>query len=127
VMTALGAYVDNVAQGNESMIVSAGMQTRKQKSPIGIPAKVEYLRAHSLDVLGTIRIRWKSVYGKKSYNIYMKKEGETDEQYTLVAQSTRASITMEGLMSAQYYLFKIEALGSAGKGAFSDSARAIAF
>src|SRR5690348_10607894 len=43
IMTALGAYVDNVAQGNESIILSAGMETRKQRSPVGIPGQVHNL------------------------------------------------------------------------------------
>jgi hypothetical protein len=125
-MTALGAFVDNVAQGDESIILSAGMQTRKQPVPVGIPAKVVNLRGRALDVLGTIYLRWKSVYGKKSYNVYMKLDGETDEQYVLVAQPTKASITFSDLESAQYYWFRVEAVGSDGIGALSDGAKSIA-
>jgi hypothetical protein len=126
-MTALGAYVDTIAQGNESIIVSAGMETRKQRAPIGTPAKVENLRARPLDVAGTIRMLWKPVYGAVSYNVYMKAEGETDEQYNLIAQPTGGRLTLVGLQSGIFYLFRVAAVGSAGKGAVSDSARVITF
>jgi hypothetical protein len=126
-MTALAAYVENIAQGSESIIVSAGMKTRKIPSPIGIPAKVVNLTARPLEVAGTIRLRWKPVYGKKSYNVYMAVEGEAGTKYELVAQPTSSRITLDGLTSGAYYSFKVEAVGSAGIGALSDSARAIAF
>jgi hypothetical protein len=126
-MTALGAYVDNTAQGNATLILSAGMQTRRPKSSVGIPAKVEGLQGRPLDVLGMIQLRWKKVYGKKSYNIYMKVDGESDEQYVLIAQSTKATVVVSGLESAQYYWFRVEAFGAAGKGAVSDAAKVIAF
>jgi hypothetical protein len=126
-MTALGAYVDNVARGNESVIISAGMETKKRKSPVGTPAKVENLRARPLDVAGTIRLLWKNVYGKYSYNVYLKAEGESDKQYRLIAQPTGSRLTLDGLQSGVYYCFRVEAIGAAGKGALSDFARAIAF
>jgi hypothetical protein len=125
-MTALGAYVDNVAEGAEDIILSAGMQARKQPSPLGIPVKVVNLKGKASDVLGAIRIRWKSVYGKSSYNVYMKLDGETDEQYKLVGQPTKASITLSDLESAKYYWFRVEAVGTAGVGAVSDAAKVIA-
>jgi len=126
VMTALGAYVDNVAQGAEDVILSAGMETRKQRSRVGIPAKVENLRGRALDVMGMIALRWKSVYGKKSYNVYMKLDGEPDSMYKLVAQPTKANITFKDLESAKYYWFRVEAVGADGIGALSDGAKSIA-
>jgi hypothetical protein len=127
VMTALGAYVDNIAQGVEATILSAGMQTRKQPTPIGIPAKVVNLVARPLDVLGTIKLRWKSVYGKRSYNVYVKTDGEPDEEYKLMAQPSKANVTLDGLTSGVYYWFRVEAVGAAGIGAVSDGAKAIAY
>jgi hypothetical protein len=127
VMTALGAYVENIAQGSADIILSAGMPIRNLPVAIGIPAKVISLTAKPTDVLGSIRLRWKSVKGRMSYNVYRKVDGETDEQYLLVAQPTKADITFEGLDSATYYWFRVEAVGTAGTGAVSDGAKAIAF
>jgi hypothetical protein len=126
-MTAVGAYVDNVAQGSGQVILSAGLETRKQKAPVGIPAKVENLRARPLDVSGTIRLLWKNVYGVFSYNVYVKADDEADEQYKLIAQPTGSRLTLDGLQSGVFYRFRVEAVGAAGKGALSDSAKAIAF
>jgi hypothetical protein len=126
-MTALGAYVDNIAKGSKEIILSAGMETKKPKAPVGIPAKVENLRARPLDVAGTIRLLWKKVYGAYCYNVYVKAEGESDEHYKLIAFPSSSRFTVDGLQSGVYYSFRVEALGAAGKGAVSDSARAIAF
>jgi hypothetical protein len=126
-MTALGAYVNSVARGSESLILSAGMETKKQKAPVGIPAKVENLRARPLDVAGTVRLLWKKVYGAFVYNVYVKADGESDEHYKLIAQPTGSRLTLDGLQSGVYYNFKVEAIGYAGKGALSDPARVIAF
>jgi hypothetical protein len=101
-MTALGAYVNCVAQGNECIILSAGMETKKQKAPVGIPSKVENLRARPLDVAGTVRLLWKKVYGVYSYNVYVKADGESDEQYKLIAQPTGSRLTLDGLQSGVY-------------------------
>jgi hypothetical protein len=127
VMTALGAYVDNIAQGSADIILSAGMQVRNLRVAIGIPAKVISLTARPTDVLGSIRLRWKGVKGKTAYNVFRKTDGETDEQYLLVAQPTKANITFEGLESGTYYWFRVEAVGTAGTGGVSDAAKAIAF
>ena len=125
-MTALGAYVDSIAQGDASIILSAGMETRKQRSPVGIPGQVHNLRGHGIINIGMIALRWQSVYGKKTYNVYMKLDGEPDSAYKLVAQPTKANITFKDLQSAQYYWFRVEAVGTAGKGAVSDAAKVIA-
>jgi hypothetical protein len=126
-MTALAAYVESVAQGSKSIIQSAGMEAKREPVAVGTPAKVVNLKARSLDVAGTIRLSWKPVYGRGSYNVYMAIEGQTGTKYELVAQPTSSRLTIKGLQSGAYYSFKVEAVGAAGKGALSDTARAIAF
>jgi hypothetical protein len=78
------------------------METKKQKAPVGIPSKVENLRARPLDVAGTVRLLWKKVYGVYSYNVYVKADGESDEQYKLIAQPTGSRLTLDGLQSGVY-------------------------
>src|SRR3569832_1409372 len=39
-MTALGNYVDNIAKGSDSIILSAAMETKRQSTPVGVPARV---------------------------------------------------------------------------------------
>jgi hypothetical protein len=126
-MTALAAYVESIAQGSKSIIQSAGMVAKREPVAVGIPAKVVNLVGRPLDVAGTIRLRWKPVYGRGSYNVYMAIEGETGTKYSLIAQPTASRITLKGLQSGAYYSFKVEAVGAAGVGALSDAARAIAF
>ena len=121
-MTAMGNYVDGVAKGDETIIRSAGMEVKKQKTPAGVPAQVAGLEAHSGSMERAIDLNWKSVFGKLIYLVYMKADGEADDQYKLVAKPSKSKVTIEGLISGNKYWFRVEAVGSAGTGALSDPA-----
>jgi hypothetical protein len=49
-----------------------------------------------------VRLLWKKVYGVYSYNVYVKADGESDEQYKLIAQPTGSRLTLDGLQSGVY-------------------------
>jgi hypothetical protein len=121
VITALGHYVDGVAQGSESIIVSAGMETRKQRSPVEIPGKVLAAMAKPSDMSGEIKLSCKTVRGKKVYHWYMKLEGEPDTAYKLVVTATRGHAIINGLQPGLRYRFVCEAVNSKGTGPLSDS------
>jgi hypothetical protein len=118
-LTALRHYVDNTARGSESVILSAGMETKRGNASVGIPTRVTGLQATSIGS-GEIVLRWSPVKGKLLYLGYIKADGESDEQYKLVVKSARAKYTMRGLESGRKYWFVVEAVGSAGTGALSD-------
>jgi hypothetical protein len=120
-MTALGNYVDNIARGSATIILSAGMETKKQGSPVGTPGKVYGVIATSVKS-GELKLSWNEVYGKLIYLGYIKIEGQGDEQYKLVIKSSRRTATVTGLKSGTCYCIVIEAVGSAGTGALSDVA-----
>jgi hypothetical protein len=123
-MTALGNYVDNIAMGDQAIILSAAMETKKQSTPVGIPARVENVKVSALHS-GELFIKWKSVFGARSYLGYLKIDGEGDEEYQLLIKSTRAKATVTGLTSGTKYVIVIEAIGSAGVGELSDIATSV--
>ncbi|MBK5284474.1 MAG: hypothetical protein JJE25_03655 [Bacteroidia bacterium] len=123
-MTALGNYVDGVAMGSETIILSAGMETKKQNAPIGIPAEVTGLEAKGGPLTGEISLRWKSVKGAKTYVIYTTEDINSTASFRIIGHSTRAKFSAENLTSGNLYWFKVEAIGSAGTGHASDPAMA---
>jgi hypothetical protein len=123
-VTALGNYVDNIAQGVQTIILSAGMETKRLNTPVGIPARVVNVSATSV-ASGELLVKWKSVYGARAYLGYIKIEGEDDSEYQLLIKVTRAKATVTGLTSGTKYVVVIEAIGSAGTGALSDTATSV--
>ena len=124
-LTALGNYVNSVAQGDENIILSSGMEVKRQPSPIGIPAQVTSFAAKTGVIPGEILIDWRKVYGAAIYLIHQKAEGATD--FTLAGESTKTKFTATGLTSGQRYSFKAVAVGSAGAGPESDVSSCLAF
>jgi hypothetical protein len=127
IVTAMGKYVDGIAQGSDTIILSAGMETKRRKTPSGIPAQVTGLEAMIGVLTGQINLNWLTVAGKLIYLVYMKVDGQTDSQYVLVATPSKSKATIGGLTAGTRYWFKVEAVGSGNKvGAFSDPATNVA-
>jgi hypothetical protein len=124
-LTALGNYVDSVAQGDETIILSSGMEVKRQPAPIGIPAQVTSFSAKTGTITGEIVLDWSKVYGAAIYLIYMK--ANDGDAFTLAGESTKSKFTVTGLNSAQRYWFKAVAVGSAGAGPESDVSTCLAF
>ena len=120
-MTALGNYVDNIARGDEAIILSSGMPARKEKSPSAVPNRVENVEIASLRS-GELIVTWKPMSEAYAFLGYIKLNIETDEQYRFVIKTTRANATVSGLKSGSKYCIVIEALSPGGVGELSDVA-----
>ncbi len=122
-MTALGDYVDNIAQGSETIIKSAGMDTRAIPAPVGVPEQVKNLEAAQGKLSGEADLRWKNVKGAKIYFVYISPDVDNSGTYELVATPTASKVTLVGLTPGKVYYFKVKAVGTAGAGAPSDPAK----
>jgi hypothetical protein len=121
-MTALGKYVDNIARGSESIILSAGMPTKKLSTPTAVPARVVDVKATSVNS-GELTIKWKPVRGARAYvGWVLEDEGAKSSP---VIKVTRARAIVKGLTSGTRYNVYIEAIGAGGVGPLSDIATSI--
>ncbi len=120
-MTAMGDYVDNIARGEKAIIESAGMETRKVKSPSDVPQRVTGVEVTSVRS-GELDVTWTPIHEAYAYLGYIKLDSETNELYKFVIKTTRSYATVSGLRSGSKYCIVIEALGTAGVGALSDMA-----
>jgi len=123
-LTALGNYVDGIAKGSETIILSAGMKTKKQSAPIGIPAMVENLNAKSGEQTGKIELRWSPVKGARTYIVHMSDDVNNPASYRIMGYPTASNFIAENLEAGKEFWFRIEAIGSAGVGHASDPAAA---
>ena len=126
-MTALGKYVDNIAQGSETIIKSAGMDVKRDSAPIPSIDKVTGLEAKTGKNTGEVDLDWDVVRGKLVYLVYVKADGETDDKYVLKLVPSASKATITGLTAGTRYWFKVIAVGSRSRyGPDSDPAIAAA-
>ena len=64
-------------------------------------------------------LRWKAIYGAKIYIMEVSEDGKIFELAGTTTKSLRNVI--DGLTLAQYYSFRVSAVGAAGQGPWSDS------
>ena len=76
-LTQLGAYVDNICNGDEAKIRSAGMDIRSNGTPVGTLPKVTSVNASLGDNAGEIDLHWDRIPGAKSYVVETAIDGAT--------------------------------------------------
>jgi len=115
----LAAYVDRIAKGDESIIVSSGFDTSKQP----IPAQKQDLTVVSGANSGTVKLVAKAIKGAGSYIWqYAKDNLPTDESAWIQAGfSTQASYELAGLTVACKYYFRVAAITNNGTTDFTSA------
>ena len=126
-MNQLAAYVESIAGGDESIIRSAGMDTKAIGSaPTSIPAPPENLNTTAGDRDGEIDLSWEAVASSKSYVIEQSADPPTDTGWGHASVSTRSSQTIDGLKSGTRYWFRVAAVNGVGQSGWSDPSMKIA-
>lgn len=119
VITQMGTYVDNISNGDEAIILSAGMDVQKDKSATTLPDKITSVNATSGDSAGEIDLSWDKLYNAKSYVVEIAVNGATLEwKHELI--STKSKAELNGLITGTAYQIHVAAVGSAGQGPWSD-------
>jgi hypothetical protein len=119
VMTQLGSYVDNTSNGDEAIILSAGMDVQKEKSATTLPDKITSVNATSGDSAGEIDLSWDKSYNAKSYVVEIAINGTTLE-WKHAQITTKSKAELNGLITGTAYQLRVAAVGSAGQGPWSD-------
>ena len=126
-MRTLGAYIQQVSNGNEGIITSSGFEVVGPKTPIGLPPTVTGLAATTNGFPGGAELRWTSLLEKAdSYVVYATQTDPAtlNAQWEIIGFSTKASFTVENLPNRnQYHWFCAVAVNSAGESAMSDPAK----
>lgn len=122
----LSLWVENVADGNESLILSVGLEVKRAASPIGLPLMPEGLRASLPGPHGMVYLSWKAVKGAYTYELQMLQGDAPNGDWTKLTNLTRSFYMVEGLASGQQYWFRVSATGTAGTSGWSDPATVFA-
>ncbi len=104
----LAIYIENSAKGNTEIIKSAGLDVRADPKPLGVPGRVTITS-----------VRETGSPGARVYNVEL--SGKTNLRWQMYDATTRTRTTIEHLKSGTQYWFRVQAVGSAGKGEFSEA------
>lgn len=121
-MTSMGRNVDNIALGDKSIILSAGMEASKEREPAQVPVAPTALSAAAGLLPGTVDLKWKRPDFGLFFNIFTSLDPVTADSWKLVGQTTKTKFTDTGLDSLRKYWFKVDAFGTVGTGPASDPA-----
>ena len=122
----LAAYVESIADKDETIIASAGMQTKASRTtPSTLPAPAA-LSAAAGDHEGEINLTWKKVENSRSYIIQISLDPPSADSWGHAETVTIANKTIQNLTSGKKYWFRVAAIGSTGQSGWSEPATRIA-
>ncbi len=127
-LTQLGHFVEDIANNNpataESIILSAGMQVKKEAEPVGDLPAPENLKAEFGDEEGKIELDSDSVKGASAYVWNVSADpiaaGSWEMKDDFESLSTASKFIWEDLEPGAKFHFRVAAIGAAGRGAWSD-------
>jgi len=119
-LTQLANYVENVSNGDEAKILSAGMDVRSSSSASTIPDKVASVNATIGDSAGEIDLSWDKVLGAASYVVETALSDLNPLEWKHMVVSTRSKAEVASLKTGASYHIRVAAVGSAGQGPWSD-------
>ena len=120
ILSILGAGVENVAEGETSVVLRSGFDVQAERTPVGPLTPPQNLVARMSDLQGGMDLRWRTVHGARSYIIETQLEGATE--WVQSGMTTRVSFSLSGLLSGKKYRVRVRALGASGLGPWSDEA-----
>lgn len=128
ILRQMAAYVSFVAKGDGDIIRSSGFQTRKRAEPVGPISQPENLKAVRSDVNGEINLDWKAVANSRTYQVEMTTSDPAlaTASWSQIGLTSRSRFTVDNLERGTMYWFRVMAVGSTSKSAYSDVALVMA-
>jgi hypothetical protein len=127
-ITQAASYVESIAKGDETVILSAGMAVRDDATSIGLLPAPGPASATTGDDSGEVDLMWPRLPGAASFIIqYATDPNAPDGDWKFGTTSTKSSATVTGLAAGTRYWFRVAATGTAGQSPWSSpvTARAI--
>lgn len=120
ILSQAAKYVEFVSNGDESKIISAGMEVKAKATPIGPMSKPTDFKIGYTESAGEFACSIQPMKGAFSYIFQYTTTPEKENSWENGAISTKARAIVSGLSSGTKYFFRCAAIGSAGQGPWSD-------
>jgi len=121
-LTQLAGYVESVAGKNDTLITSAGMETKSAPSAPAVPGAPQGLSAAAGEHDGEINLVWRPVTNARSYIVEFSLDPAAANTWTHAGVATAANKTMTNLTSGKRYWFRVAAVGAVGPSGWSEHA-----
>jgi hypothetical protein len=122
----LARDVENRAGGDETLIISAGMDVKAGPTASGMPDTPSGLEITIGDHDGELDLSWNPVSGVRSYEIQLSPDPPTNTTWSHAATSTKSSTTISDLTPGTRYWFRVSAISASGQSGWSDPATKVA-
>ncbi|MFN0033179.1 MAG: hypothetical protein ACKVOR_13545 [Flavobacteriales bacterium] len=116
----LAVYVELTAKNDEAWALLSGFELRKDPTPIGPLGQVQNLKSITTNVVGEIKLKWKVIYGARTYVVQVSDNPTVETGWTQAGIASRAQQIVNGLPSLTRKYFRVAAIGAAGQGPWSD-------
>ena len=126
VYTRVGSHVEDMSQGDEAKIKSAGLDVRSERRPVGDLPAVHGLTVSVGDSEGELDLHWDRVKGAISYTVESTEDAAQASGWKHAAVVTRSSYTLTGLVSGHKISVRVAAIGTAGQSPWSDPVAKVA-
>ncbi len=111
----LAAYVESIADKDETIIASAGMQTKAVRTTPSTLTAPEALSAMAGNHEGQINLTWRKVENSRSYIIQISPDPPSADSWCHAETVTAANKMIQNLTSGKKYCFRVAAIGSLAK------------
>ncbi len=115
------AYIQQASGGDEIIIESAGITTKKPPVPTQPVSKALGLKGVMGALAGQTILKWKALQFRKSYIVDKSADGIT--WVDAKSPCTRAGVIVTGLVPETYTWFKVAGVNIFGQGEWSDPVR----
>jgi len=121
-LTKLASYVESVAGKDDTLITSAGMETKSSPSSPTLPSVPQALSATAGAHEGEINLFWKAVPNARSYTIEASQDPAAPGSWTHVGIATSASKLIANLTTGKRYWFRVAVVSAGGQSGWSEHA-----
>jgi hypothetical protein len=116
-LTLLAGYVEGVADGNDAIILSAGMDVQSERTPAQLPDPPENLKVVNGAIENSLMLSWDNAKFAKVYQIEQNSNDLLPEnEWQIIAVQTKRKLEVTDLVSGKKYGFRIKAVGVKGTG-----------
>jgi hypothetical protein len=115
----LGTYVENQSNGDANIIMSSGMKIAATPTPAPVPDQV-IIQTVTNNSSGKLYMKWKKVQYAKTYVVQQSTDINNPTKWQQLSIVTKTTYQVKNLTSGQKYWFRVQAIGTAGDGPWSD-------
>jgi len=120
-LTQMGKYVDSIANGNGTIILSAGFDTQSEREPANVPDAPLLKSVANNNVPLSLKATWNTVKFARAYVVEQNDDEALPENgWKQIAIQTQRTIIISGLISGKKYAFRVKAIGIMGEGMYSN-------